>query len=218
MNFRKVKTCLLCLALLNSLSIAQQSISFEKAVRYEETVAGSRIEVVIHQKKFDFSGYKLAGGVEGSEEPACINGIEIAGTDGRSPAGWAGWPIMETIAEIELRWNGKQVPVPKLLHINLLRLSLNPGSIQFIPRPNGEELLIQALGGDGGASYLVSLVLRKNGHHKQYEAGYWEDGLRPHPYMIEEIVGRQKDGVEINSFPWLKPQTGADAVPSRNKQ
>ncbi len=203
--------------LLSSMSRAQQNISFEKVVRYEETVAGNHIEVVIHQKKFDFSGFKLTGSAEGSKEPAKINGIEIAGTDGRSPAGWKGWPLMETIAEIELRWNGKQVHVPKLLHVNLLRLSLDSGSIQFIPRPNGEEMLIQALGGDGGASYLVSLVLRKNGHHKQYEAGYWEDGLRSHPYMINEYGRKLKDNVEVESFSWLKPPAGAEDVPGKNK-
>jgi hypothetical protein len=208
----KIQTGLLAFMLLGSVAIAEQSISFEKVVRYEETVAGNRIEVVIHQKKFDFSKYKLTGGTGNGDGPARIDGVEIAGTDGNSPARRGGWPVVETIAEIDLKWNGKPVSVPKLLHVNLLQLSLDEGCIQFIPRPSGEELLIQATGGDGGGSYLVSLVLRKNGKHKQYEAGYCESGLRPYPYMIEEFGKADSDGVEVKEFPWLEPRPKSDAA------
>lgn len=213
----KVQACLLFSLLLGSKVMAEGNISFEKVVYYQETVADNRIEVVIHQKKFDFSKYKLSGGINGSDGPAKINGVRIAGTDGKSPASWTGWPVVETVAEIDLRWNGKQVPVPELLHVNLLQLSLDEGRIQFIPRPNGEELLIQATGGDGGASYLVSLVLRKNGKHKQYEADYCESGLRPFPYMIEEIVKEDSDGVHIEEFPWLELRTKPGAASSGGK-
>ena len=204
---------------LASLATARQKVEIEKVVRYRETVSGNRIEVTIHQREFDFSGYKLSGEEDGDGKPAKINGVEIAGTDGQSPRKRSkGWPRIETIAEIELKWNGKRIAVPRLLHINLLNLSLRSDSIQFVPRPNGKELLIQAHGGDGGGSYLVSLVLRKNGNHKQYECGYDEGGLRPFPYEIQEATGEEDEGrTIIKSFFWLKakPKQGGGDKPSK---
>ncbi len=201
---------------------AQSTVHFEKIVRYREVVAGQTIEVAIHQKPFDFSGCELTGG-ENTGEVAKLDGVEVAGTDGGSPSGMTGWPVVESIAEIELKWNGKSIPVPKQVHINLFNLTLRDDRIQFIPRPAGDELLIQATGGDGGASYLVSLVLRKNGKHKQYECGYCESGLRAFPYEIEEPVGIDEEGrTIIETFTWLEPKaeqagTGQPATRSESK-
>ncbi len=190
---------------------AQSSVHFEKIVRYREVVSGQTIEVAIHRKPFDFSGCKLTGG-ENTGEVAKLDGVEVAGTDGGSPARLAGWPVVESIAEIELKWNDKSIAVPKQFHINLFNLTLREDSIQFIPRPAGNELLIQATGGDGGASYLVSLVLRKDGKHKQYECGYCESGLRPFPYEIEEQAGVNEQGrTMIETFTWLEPKAEAGA-------
>jgi hypothetical protein len=188
------------------IALAQSTVHFEKTVRYREVVSGQTIEVAIHQKPFDFSGCKLTGG-ENTGEVAKLDGVKVAGTDGRSPSRITGWPVVESVAEIELKWNGKSIPVPKEVHINLFNLTLSDDSIQFIPRPNGTELLIQATGGDGGASYLVLLVLRKNGKHRQYECGYCESGLRAFPYEIEESVGIDDKGrTVIKTFTWLEPK------------
>ncbi len=202
----------LALLALASTAFAQSSVHFEKIVRYHEVVSGQTIEVAIHQKPFDFSGCKLTGG-ENTGEVAKLDGVEVAGTDGGSPSRITGWPVVESIAEIELKWNGKSIPVPKQVYINLFNLTLDDESIQFIPRPSGDEMLIQATGGDGGASYLVSLVLRKDGKHKQYESGYCESGLRPFPYEIEEPVGVDEQGrTIIKTFTWLEPKA-EQAVP-----
>jgi hypothetical protein len=191
-------------------ALAQSSVQFEKIVRYREVVSGQTIEVAIHQKPFDYSGCKLTGG-ENTGEVAKLDGVEVAGTDGRSPSRITGWPVVQSIAEIELKWNGKAIPVPKRVHINLFHLTLSDDRIQFIPRPAGDELLIQATGGDGGASYLVSLVLRKDGKHQQYECGYCESGLRPFPYEIEEPVGVDEQGrTIIKTFTWLEPKEEQD--------
>lgn len=195
---------------LASTVFGQSSVQFEKIVRYREVVSGQTIEVAIHQKPFDFSGCKLTGG-ENTGELAKLDGVEVAGTDGGSPSRITGWPIVESIAEIELKWNGKSIPVPKHVHTNLFNLTLDHESVQFIPRPAGDELLIQATGGDGGASYLVSLVLRKNGEHKQYECGYCESGLRAFPYEVEESIGvDEEDRTIIKTFTWLKPKAEQD--------
>jgi len=202
--------CLACTA------VAQPSVYFEKIIRYQDVIVGQKIEVAIHQRPFDFSNCKLTGG-ENTEEVAKLNGIVVAGTDGGSPNRITGWPIVESISEIELKWNGKSILVPKQVHINLFNLTFDHDSIQFIPRPSGDELLIQATGGDGGASYLVSLVLRKDAKHKQYECGYWESGLRPFPYEIEEPIGVDEKGrTIINTFTWLqsKEEQGGGVQPA----
>jgi hypothetical protein len=196
----------LALLALASTAFAQSSVHFEKIVRYRDVVSGQTIEVAIHQKPFDFSGCKLTGG-ENTGEVAKLDGVEVAGTDGGSPSRITGWPVVESIAEIQLKWNGQSIPVPKQVYMNLFNLTLDDESIQFIPRPSGDEMLIQATGGDGGASYLVSLVLRKDGKHKQYESGYCESGLRPSPYKIKEAVGVDEQGnTIIKTFTWLEPK------------
>lgn len=196
-------------------AIGQSSVHFEKIVRYREVVSGQTIEVAIHQKPFDFSKCKLTGGGN-TGEVAKLDGVEVAGTDGASPSRITGWPVVESIADIELKWNGKSIPVPKQVHINLFNLTLDDESIQFIPRPSGDEILIQATGGDGGASYIVSLVLRKDGKHKQYEFRYCESGLRPPPYEIEEVVGVDEQGREIvKTFTWLEPKVKQAAPRNR---
>lgn len=218
LNVLPFMKCLLLIWFLTALTgVAQPSVNFEKIVRYHEVVAGQEIEVTIHQRPFDFSKCKLTGG-ENTGEGAKLDGVEVAGTDGKSPKRFGGWPVVETIAEIELKWNGKSVPVSTGLHKNLFALTLDPDGIQFIPRPSGEELLIQAIGGDGGGSYLVSLVLRKNGKHKQYECGYWESGLRRYPFEVEEQVRTDEDGRGIfKNFPWLKAKAEQGAAGKTEK-
>ena len=180
-----------------TLSNAEPQISFEKIVRYKDTVKGQKVEVVIHQGSYDFSKHNVTGGVPGVSDPAKIDGVEVAGTDGVSPI----HPdpqkaVFESVREIRLKWNEKVVHVPKSLHINLLNLSLTGDfgwkTIQFFPNSAGNALLVQATGGDGGASYLVSLVLRKNGNHQQFYHGYWEDDL---PTEIEawKLVKAEQD-------------------------
>lgn len=195
-------------------TIFRDKVVRETVVRYREAVSGNLIEVAIHQRKFDFSNYKLTGGVLGSEpyEHAKIDGVEVAGTDSKSPAGNPGWPNIETIAEIDLKWNGKPIEVPKLLHINLLNLGLDKDMIQFVPKPDGEELLIQAKGGDGGASYYVSLVLRRNGKHKQYDI-MGGDFLPSFPYCISEVVGMKDGLLIIEKTPWLESKADSKNLP-----
>ena len=56
---------------------------------------------------------------------------------------------------------------------------------------------------------VVSLVLRKNGKHQQYECGYCGSGLRPFPYEIEEPFGVDEQGrTIIETFLWLDPRAG----------
>ncbi len=180
------------------LTRAEPQISFEKVVRYQDTVAGQRIELAISQGDYDFSKHKLTGGVPGASEPAKIDGVEVAGTDGVSPVHPdPNKAIFETVREIRLKWDGKVVEVPKSLHVNLLNLTLAGDfdwkTIQFVPNSAGNALLVQATGGDGGASYLVSLILRKNGNHQQIYHGYWEDDL---PTEVEawELIKAEQTG------------------------
>ena len=190
---------------------AQPKVSFEKVVRYSNNVNGNRIEITIHQGIYDFTKHKIAKEVIDKNEfirEAKVDNVNFAGTEGLSPFGVNTQSFeLITINKIELIWNGVKIKVPKNLHINLIGLTLRADCIQFIPRPSGEEILIQATGGDGGASFLTSIVLRRNGKHKQYENGYWEGGLRPHPYIIEEITGTDDKGrIIVNQLNWLEPK------------
>jgi len=105
------------------------------------------------------------------------------------------------VREIRLKWNEKVVHVPKALHINLLNLSLTGNfgrkTIQFLPNSAGDALLVQATGGDGGASYL--------GKHQQFYHGYWEDDL---PTEIEawKLVRAEQDGTD-------QPATALESKP-----
>ncbi len=169
---------------------AEPKVSFEKIIRYQGDISGQSVEVTIRQGLYDFSGHKISGGEsfpvdEPPKEfqPVTIDGVEFAGTDGISPFGDSNKDkmAMETISKITLNWGGQEINVPKVLHINLLCLTLdsdpNFRNFQFVPNSEGNALLLQAIGGDGGASYMASLILRKNGKHRQVLHGYWEDDL-----------------------------------------
>ena len=166
---------------------AEPKISFEKIVRYDDTVAGHHIQVSIWQGDYDFTSHTVLDGKTVTNEEngeyfigATIDGLEIAGTDGGNPFTEKD-RTLRTINNITLQWDGEKVEVSKALHINLFALSLSSQqdwkTIQFFPNAEGDRLLIQATGGDGGGSYMVSLVLSKSGNHKQVYHGYWEDGL-----------------------------------------
>jgi hypothetical protein len=205
MTLQKMKLLIsFLIPLTASWTYADQKVTFERIVRYQEKVAGHLISVVIHQRPYDFSNHRITGG-EKDKGPAKIDGVEFGGTDGGSPIGRRGWPMLETIAQVDLEWDGKKIPVSPKLHLNLLNLPLCEGYIQFVPRPSGEELLIQANGGDGGAAYGVSLVLRRNGEHKQYLYSHGED-LPPAPYEFVERLGTDDEGRSIVNFlTWLEP-------------
>jgi hypothetical protein len=194
---------------------AEQTVTYERLVRYHEVVSGHSISVVIHRQPYDFSKHVIAGGEGNQGGPATIDGVLVGGTDGLSPKRAPGWPVIETISHIDLVWDGKKIIVPPKLHLNLLNLTLDEGFIQFVPRPSGEELLIQALGGDGGASYGVSLVLRRNGDHKQYLYSH-DENLPVAPYEFFEYLGTDKEGNNIgNLITWLEPK--AEAPPDKPK-
>ena len=193
---------------------AEGKVSFEKIVRYQEGVAGHSIEVSIHQGDYDFTGHKFTGGLEDSTEPAKIDGVEVAGTDGRSPLlSDPARTVFETVREVRLKWDGVDIAVPKSLHITLFSLTLDHDDIQFIPRPSGTELLIQASGGDGGASYLTSIVLRKDGNHIQYPPIYWEQVELPEfPFIITRFsTGNGQVDSEVEEIPWLKSKEAEQA-------
>lgn len=197
-----------------SMGNADQTVTYERLVRYHEVVSGHSISVVIHRQPYDFSKHVIAGG-EGNSGPATIDGVKFGGTDGLSPKRVPGWPLIETISRIDLEWDGKKIDVPPKLYLNLLNLTLDEGFIQFVPRPSGEELLIQALGGDGGASYGVSLVLRRNGDHKQYLYSH-DENLPDAPYEFFEYLGTDREGNTIgNLITWLEPK--AETPPDKAK-
>lgn len=187
----------------------------EKIMRYGLTASGHTIEIAIHQGQINTKSHRLSGGYhhedKSKDKPATIDGIEIAGTDSDLPKMDPVGVGYTTITKIDLKWDGKTVQVAPRHYINLFDLHLDTSSIQVIPSEEGDAVLIQGLGGDGGGSYLVSLVLRKNGKHRQYEAGYCESGLRPYPYAIY-FDGRDKeDGMDhLSSFNWRKSKPVQD--------
>ena len=207
---KEMKRILSTLLVLVNLASGDPEITEEKIVRFIDTVDGHKIEVSIHQEQYDFSEHKLSGGIAGSEEPAKVDGVEFGGTDGKSPfSGNSPDKKRETISAIKLKWDGVEIPVSKSLHINLLNLPLESAppwsTIQFVTRPSGEELLIQARGGDGGASYMTSLVLRKNGEHTQYPPIYWESGLPDFPYVITRyLTGNGQQDSAVEEIDWLE--------------
>ncbi len=151
----------------------------DSILSYQEKVNGHAIELSIHWGDYDFSKHTLSGGMPGDTETAKVDGIEFAGTDGESPFHFdPDKKTLEIIRDIRLKWDGETIDVPKRLHINLLNLPLiyetDWKSLQVSPNQAGDTLLIQVTGGDGGASYLALIVLRKNGKHKQV-IQYWED-------------------------------------------
>jgi hypothetical protein len=192
---------LLLWALASQIAVAADSasITVEKTIRYQASAGTHRIELVLRQGPLVPEKHKIEAPKDG--KPAMIDGIPIAGTDGGPPHTSH---TCSHLQSVELKWDGKKVPVEARHYVNLLDLSLEPGwSIQFIPSPKGDALLIQATGGDGGGSYLTSLVLRQDGNHKQFEAGYHESGLPHYPYEINEYGKATEDGVEVNTFNWL---------------
>jgi len=209
---------------------AKPKISLETVMQYTETVNENQIEVFIHQGEYDFSQHNLTKEIvskDGKEliREAAVDGVNFAGTEGMSPfSNQENSLKLITINDIKLTWNGEQISVSKKLHINLVGLTLRRDCIQFIPSPSGEELLIQATGGDGGSSYLVSLVLRKNGMHTQYECSYYENDLPIFPYRIEKTIGKDKEGrLIVEKFNWLPDpdQTNTDqetTVPESKSQ
>ena len=187
------------------LAQAKPNITFEKTVRYQDEIAGKSIEILIRQGVYDFSTHKISGGANlpvddplKESQPAKVDGVEFAGTDGTNPFVGRNRTemLMETVTEITLIWDGKKIEIPKQLHINLLCLSLADDfgweTIQFLPNSVGDSMLIQATGGDGGGGYLVSLILRKDGKHKQIYHGYWEDEL-PSEREAWELVEAEQD-------------------------
>lgn len=200
-----------------ALAGAEPQIAFERIVRYQDTVGRHRIELSIHKGDYDFSDHKMTGGVPGATEPAKIDGVEVAGTDGVSPIHPDPTKAeLETVREIRLAWGGEKIPVPKSLHINLLNLTLAGDcgweTIQFVPNSAGDALLVQATGGDGGGSYLVSLVLRKNGKHRQIYHGYWEDPLpsKAEAWKLveaeQESAGQPATASEMTSEDYSEPK------------
>ncbi len=199
----KMKPLLLFLFLTtSSRCLAEQAVTFEKIVRYQEIVAGHSIKLVMHQRPYDFSKHEITGGRDG-EGPSKIDGVKIGGTDGTSPKEREGWPMLKAVVSIELEWDGQRVSVPPNLHLNLLSLVLEKRSLQFVPRPSGEELLILLRGGDGGGAYGVALVLRKSGNHQQYLSSHSAEEIPAPPYEIVDY-GIDKDGRDtVKTFNWL---------------
>ena len=172
------------LVLITGMAIAAAQDIEESVSTYKKSISGNTIGVSVIQGNYDFSGHTITkefyDKAKGTLIGAKIDGREIAGTDGTSPFLKNDQnKIKKTIREIRVIWNNKPVKVPKSLHINLFSLDLQ--SIRFTPSPEGDKLLLQALGGDCGASYMVSIILKKNGQHQQFYHGYWEDPLPPNP-------------------------------------
>ena len=155
--------------------------NLRKFMRHIMPVGDTWFHIIIHQGIYDFSSHQLTGGVADATHPARVDGVDLAGTDGAMPHWDDPDGALDTITKIELFWGDEEITVPKKLHINLLSLTLcdedDWKSQQFIPNAAGDAVLMQALGGDGGGSYMVSFIFRKNGKHRQVYHGYWEDGL-----------------------------------------
>jgi len=176
------------------------TITVEKAVKYQATAGNHRIELVLRQGPLVPGKHKIDD--HKGKTPPTIDGVTIAGTADRLPD--TDHRTYSQLQSIELKWDGKEVPVEARHYVGLLNLSLDPGqSLQFVPSPDGDALLIQATGGDGGESYLTSLVLRQDGNHKQYGAVDSESGLPPYPYEVAEYGEVTGNTVQVKTFNWL---------------
>lgn len=137
-----------------------QEIGTEDEPVLDCAVAGEQITVFLSTKDFEWDGHDIVftKAWKKGEGVAChltVDGDECAGTDSNADA------LQTEIARVSVLWNGKEVPIPAFLHKN----RFNPNWVSCHPASDGQSVLVEMMGGDGGGSYGAAWILRKDGKH-----------------------------------------------------
>jgi hypothetical protein len=208
---------------------------FVKEITYTDKGPGHNIWVRLRQARYDFSWHNISGGesYDGDQrpadyKPATIDGEEIPGTNGKNP--FLGdlsryrrnpestWPAktVETLRYVKVRFGIYEMLLPQEMHIHLLGLQLQREkaggkSVQFLPDPGGEKLLVQMIGIEAEQPYLVSMLLRKNGQHKVINHGDWNDEF-PNEEKAWELVRKASNEAMDNAVDLVVKFAGSGAI------
>lgn len=162
------------LALLSAI-IAPSSPGEELKTTFQ--AAGQTITLELKTQKFDLAGRTLhyQPTKEGGRT-LLLDGVEVVGTDLLEPT-----EETREFCRFRVRWNVRDLPVDPKLYRGFLNPHLNtqlsPGGyapLKIIVDPSGEWLQILMFGADGGGSYAVAWLLRKDGRHELCDAKVFE--------------------------------------------
>jgi len=154
------------LSVLLSLLLTVSSSADELKVTYH--VADEKITLELTTRRLELGKRKLSyQPVDGGGRMLLLDGVEVVGTDLMYPS-----EKTEEFSLFRVNWNGQDLPVdPKLfsgfLNPNLKTELLDSGyaPLKIIVDPLGQWVQLLMFGADGGGSYQVSWLLRKNGKH-----------------------------------------------------
>lgn len=143
------------------------------SIEFREKAGVGRIKVRLATRAFDERKHSL------TTSPLAIDGLHPLGTD------ISDLPRNE-LAELELSWNGKPIPIPKALYTDCFNAYLSVGNGRTLS--SGEPYLMGLLGEDGSSvlvdmfvretsvicGYEVLWILRRNGDHSRFvRYGYY---------------------------------------------
>jgi hypothetical protein len=170
----KRRTLLSKLALLSAI-IVTSSLGEELKTTYQ--VAGQTITLELKTQKFDLAGRTLVyQAAKDGSRTLLLDGVEVVGTDLLEPT-----EETREFSRFQVSWNGRDLPVdPKLYcgflnpHLNTKLLPSGYASLKIIVDPSGEWVQLLMFGSDGGGSYPVAWLLRKDGKHELCNAKVFE--------------------------------------------
>lgn len=159
------------LALLSALMVSS-SLGEELKTTYQ--VAGQTITLELKTQKFDLAGRTLKyQPTKDGGRTLLLDGVEVVGTDLLEPT-----EETREFARFQVSWNGRDLPVdPKLYrgflnpHLSTKLLPSGHAPLKIVVDPSGEWLQLLMFGSDGGGSYPVSWLLRKDGKHELCDPG-----------------------------------------------
>lgn len=133
---------------------------------FQKDVKGHHIKAVLKLKSFDPKGHHL----ERRNGVAYIDGGIPIGTDNTFSA-------FTEFSQFEIRWDGREVEIPKSYYSDLFNASLLPktnptfdthGSVWTTVSDDGEAVLIEFEGSEAAGAYKVWLVIHKDGKHQRF--------------------------------------------------
>ena len=155
---------LLGLLLLRSPAIAG---SEQDRFHWEKVVGGrQQIEVTLSKRRFDIS----REGVQVKSGQLFLNGHKAIGTDGRDAS--------SELSEFVVKWNGRDVAIPREAYADIVNPSLAPlehsageGSVLILPNESGSALLISLGGGDAAGAFTVWWTITREGLWARFVEG-----------------------------------------------
>ena len=130
--------------------------------RYRKTlkVKDARIEIEIEASPFDPRKHRYRHNAAGDVE---MDGFPALGTDSIPPR------AHNMVTRLEVRWNGRRVPIPQRAWRYMLNTPLtddeivDDGNIRALASDDGSALLLSLGGGDAAGSFDRWWVIRRDG-------------------------------------------------------